>query len=56
MYDIDDEWEYGEKRAQLSAMLEDIVLDTIIEAIAKIKRRNDWLKQADEGHQEEIKF
>jgi len=56
MYDVEDEWEYGEKRAQVQAMLEELMLDAIIEALAKIKQRNEWINQELKQAQEEIKF
>lgn len=56
MYDIEDEWEYGEKRAQVQAMLEEMVLDAIIGALTKIKQRNEWVNRELKQSQEEIKF
>jgi hypothetical protein len=56
MYDIEDEWEYGEKRAQVQAMLEELVLDAIIEALTKIKQRNEWVNQSAEKARDEMKF
>ncbi len=56
MYDVEDEWEYGEKRAQVQAMLEELMLDAIIETLAKIKQRNEWINQELKQTQEEIKF
>jgi len=56
MYDIEDEWEYGEKRAQVQAMLEELVLDAIIEALTKIKQRNEWVNQSVEKTKDEMKF
>lgn len=56
MYDIEDEWEYGEKRAQVQAMLEELVLDAIIEALTKIKQRNEWMNQTAKRTKDEMKF
>jgi hypothetical protein len=56
MYDVDDEWEYGEKRAQVMAIIQDIVLDAMIETLTKIKQRNDWMNPAKETSQESMKF
>ena len=56
MYDMEDEWEYGEKRAQVQAMLEELVLDTIIEALTKIKKRNEWMHQSAENTSNEMQF
>jgi len=56
MYDVEDEWEYGEKRAQVSAMLEELVLDAVIAALTKIRQRNDWLNQCTEKPQDDMKF
>jgi len=56
MYNIEDEWEYGEKRAQVSAMLEELVLDAVIAALTKIKQRNDWVDLATEKSQDDMKF
>ena len=56
MYDIKDEWEYGEKRAQVQAMIEELVLDAIIEALTKIKQRNEWVNQSAEKTRDEMKF
>ncbi len=56
MYDMEDEWEYGEKRAQVQAILEELVLDAIIKALTKIKQRNEWINQAAEKARPEMKF
>ena len=56
MYDIEDEWEHGEKRAQAQAMIEELVLDGIIAALTKIKQRNEWVNRELKQSQEEIKF
>jgi hypothetical protein len=56
MYDVDDEWEHGEKRAQIMAIIQDIVLDAMIETLTKIKQRNDWMSQTKETSQNEMKF
>ena len=56
MYDIEDEWEYGEKRAQVQAMLEELVLDAIVEVLTKIKQRNEWVNQSAEKARQEMKF
>lgn len=56
MYEVEDEWEHGEKRAQVQAMLEELVLDAIIEALTKIKQRNEWVDQAAERAEDEMKF
>ena len=56
MYNVEDEWDYGEKRAQVSAMLEELVLDAVIEALTKIKQRNEWMNQVIEKPQDDMKF
>jgi hypothetical protein len=56
MYDVDDEWEYGEKRAQIMAIIQDIVLDAMIETLTKIQQRNNWMNPAKETSQDEMKF
>ncbi|MBW6487309.1 MAG: hypothetical protein K0B01_14285 [Syntrophobacterales bacterium] len=56
MYDVDDEWEHGEKRAQIMTIIQDIVLDAMIETLTKIKQRNDWMNPAKETSKDEMKF
>ena len=56
MYDMEDEWEYGEKRAQVQAMLEELVLDAIIDVLTKIKQRNEWVNQSAEKTRDEMQF
>lgn len=56
MYDMEDEWEYGEKRAQVQMMLEELVLDAIIEALTKIKQRNEWVNHSAEKASQEMTF
>lgn len=56
MYNMEDEWEYGEKRAQVQAMLEELVLDAIIEALTKIKKRNEWMRTSAEDPSNEMQF
>ena len=38
------------------AMLEELVLDAIIEALTKIKQRNEWMNQTAERTKDEMKF
>lgn len=56
MYDMEDEWEYGEKRAQVQAMLEELVLDAIIDVLTKIKQRNEWVNQSAGKTRDEMQF
>jgi hypothetical protein len=56
MYDVEDEWDYGEKRAKVSALLEELVLDALIAALTKIKKRNEWMNQVIEKPQDDMKF
>ncbi len=44
MNDLTDDRKYGEKRAQIHAMLEELVIDAIIEALEKIKEKK-WINQ-----------
>jgi hypothetical protein len=56
MYDVEDEWDYGEKRARASAKLEELVLDALIAALTKINKRNEWMNQVIEKPRDDMKF
>jgi hypothetical protein len=54
MNDLTDDREYVEKRAQIQAMLEELMIDAIIEALEKIKDKK-WINQK-KPIQKELKF
>jgi hypothetical protein len=54
MADLKDNREYVEKRAQIHAILEELVLDAILEALEKIKEKK-WVNQK-KPIQKELQF